>query len=1517
MSVHYKFKSALKYDTITFDGLHISVKDLKRDILQQKQIGKTGDFDLQITNAQTNEVYQDENTLIPKNSALIVVRVPLTAQQKRAWDRQEANQQLAGLKHVNPNIPLTYQEGQDPLVQKLAKAVDLSSLDASEDDKIAAMMTQSTQDYDPVNYARIRGTTQVGEVPPNYRCYKCHQAGHWIKDCRLGQNQENQPEIRKSTGIPRSFMVPVEGPQVPGAMMTPTGQFAVPSIDRQAYIEGKKPSMPLEEVEAKPHIPEELVCPICHDLLTDTVMIPCCGCSFCDECIRTVLLESENHKCPDCGEIGISPDTMIPNRYLRKSVDTWLNKTGYQRSQPVRALEPPQGQSIQALGNNRPPEVINLVETPDVDSPRTNRPMHNNSSKERDRIPQYSQPDRSATPTVDERTTLPDTSVPPPVNTYPITSTAYPPANYGPPPGYGGPPPNYPRVPLPYPNLGPGPTPSYPPVEPRGNMRPGYGRPYIRRGGSRIHGGYHDRNNLPPGAIDDPLSAFEKILREKDKERERIRRRKRSFSRSLSPRPRSRASRSRSPPLHHRKRGTVSPTPPPVRQRSRTRTRSPSPPPRRHSPSPVSHPRGARSRSLHRSRSKSRTPPRREVRSRSRTPVKRRSPSFTISKFVHRSRSRSFSRTPSPRDRHFSPRRRDERFRSPLQGRNSPQRFHSRRRPPDDYEPTFYENRRGGRTRGYPRDPTYFTSPVRYETRYDDRGRGYQQGSSRPETSRYSSRSSRYDNYNETVPPGTETSGNYDQYPAEYSERRVTVVSDKRDRDREREREAAARDWERTRDRELETREKERMREYEEYHRGYRNTKSSSPRKRRSHERGKENKRGEGEAIEAINLRDQNMEQFKNSEPPHATTLSTRVPVLVDLKKEPSDEREKRKEKEKEEFATPIKEKDKEKKKEKDKKKKKEGEKKEKKKKRKEKKDIVEKTKLEPVKTIEGKPIVVAAKVDTNPIDPLYGDIEGTSVDKEVVQNYGKVEQKGNEGDGNVESTKQASEVKENVVLAPVPELSKWELDEDLLSQDDKMSREDGYNSTEKKVVTSEVLKRAENAIFQKAINAIRPIDIKKGTSSEKIPEKVKERKDSKDAPPKDQPAQEIVNVSPETTTNDSREARKVANSIQITIPSHQSKAPERSVEIASTAISIDSSDPLKSRSHSEKPKVASVPVIPNSPVRKSAKERLGAKIENDREEIRRVRSTVERKSRSRTPKRYLDRKFSDREKLREISPGARRVVVNTSWSRERERDETRRKAIEINKSVERKVEKISDKDKERRREKRSRSSSREKKLKKEMKTEKIIIRKREEKPVERLVTVKVDQTKDLSEKKGRKNPRLSSDRRKSALDEANFEPDYDASEPESEPEVPGEEKSLLVTLSHSSPPKKRSRSPSNEKEKKKLKSESEIERTTDLMSKVKDLEKVKKIEPETDESSDSNSSSDSSSDSSIERKKRKKKKSKKRKKKKSRKRKESSSESESSESSSSDSDSGKKKKKHKHKKKSSKSKKRKKSKHK
>lgn len=69
MSVHYKFKSALDFDTIAFDGLHISVDDLKKAILHQKRLGKTVDFDLQITNAQTKE--GKKNLPISRNISFI------------------------------------------------------------------------------------------------------------------------------------------------------------------------------------------------------------------------------------------------------------------------------------------------------------------------------------------------------------------------------------------------------------------------------------------------------------------------------------------------------------------------------------------------------------------------------------------------------------------------------------------------------------------------------------------------------------------------------------------------------------------------------------------------------------------------------------------------------------------------------------------------------------------------------------------------------------------------------------------------------------------------------------------------------------------------------------------------------------------------------------------------------------------------------------------------------------------------------------------------------------------------------------------------------------------------------------------------------------------------------------------------------------------------------------------------------------------------------------------------------
>lgn len=65
MAVYYKFKSARDYDSIAMDGPFISVGILKEKIFESKHLGRGTDFDLVVTNAQTNEGWFDLVLVIP------------------------------------------------------------------------------------------------------------------------------------------------------------------------------------------------------------------------------------------------------------------------------------------------------------------------------------------------------------------------------------------------------------------------------------------------------------------------------------------------------------------------------------------------------------------------------------------------------------------------------------------------------------------------------------------------------------------------------------------------------------------------------------------------------------------------------------------------------------------------------------------------------------------------------------------------------------------------------------------------------------------------------------------------------------------------------------------------------------------------------------------------------------------------------------------------------------------------------------------------------------------------------------------------------------------------------------------------------------------------------------------------------------------------------------------------------------------------------------------------------------
>ncbi|KAL9246306.1 hypothetical protein vseg_019858 [Gypsophila vaccaria] len=76
MAIYYRFKSAKDYDSITIEGQFISVFNLKQRIFESKRFGRGNDFDLIVTNSQTNQEYVDEATLIPRNTSVLIRRVP-------------------------------------------------------------------------------------------------------------------------------------------------------------------------------------------------------------------------------------------------------------------------------------------------------------------------------------------------------------------------------------------------------------------------------------------------------------------------------------------------------------------------------------------------------------------------------------------------------------------------------------------------------------------------------------------------------------------------------------------------------------------------------------------------------------------------------------------------------------------------------------------------------------------------------------------------------------------------------------------------------------------------------------------------------------------------------------------------------------------------------------------------------------------------------------------------------------------------------------------------------------------------------------------------------------------------------------------------------------------------------------------------------------------------------------------------------------------------------------------------
>ncbi|KAH7277569.1 hypothetical protein KP509_39G057400 [Ceratopteris richardii] len=152
--------------------------------------------------------------------------------------------------------------------------------------------------------------------PPGYICHRCGIAGHFIQHCPTnGDPAFDVKRMRPPTGIPKSMLV--ANPD--GSYALPSGTVGTLGPDEAVFkqeVEGLTSSKTLA------HIPFELHCPLCKNVLKDAMLASkCCFQSYCDKCIRDRILS--NRKCA-CGATNILADDLLPNKTLRDAITSLL-----------------------------------------------------------------------------------------------------------------------------------------------------------------------------------------------------------------------------------------------------------------------------------------------------------------------------------------------------------------------------------------------------------------------------------------------------------------------------------------------------------------------------------------------------------------------------------------------------------------------------------------------------------------------------------------------------------------------------------------------------------------------------------------------------------------------------------------------------------------------------------------------------------------------------------------------------------------------------------------------------------------------------------------------------------------------------------------------------------------------------------------------------------------------------------------------------------------------------------------
>ncbi|KAF2213641.1 hypothetical protein CERZMDRAFT_39057 [Cercospora zeae-maydis SCOH1-5] len=349
-SIFFKFRNQKDLTPIAFDGSSLSVFEVKREIMKIARLGDGKDFDLDISTSDTGELYDDDTTQIPRSTTVVARRMPAA---KNGAGR--------AARYVTGSMPLHAKNSHRTEsnlrggVGKNASAAngvkDMSSM--TEEEKLAAVMNASNTQFQAdlqssANIPTKRNAFKPAAVPdkplpPGYVCYRCRKKGHWIQACPTNNDPTfDGKKPKRTTGIPRSMLEKVEEPdtdkELPqGVFMNQDGDYVRVKTDDATWqkIQEQQKAAAEKAKEAaavdQELIDRGLVCALDNRPFTVPVKTPCCGTTYCNDCIENALIDNDLI-CPNCGEQALLDD-------LKPNEDALNKLTEYEAEQKAGKLQ--------------------------------------------------------------------------------------------------------------------------------------------------------------------------------------------------------------------------------------------------------------------------------------------------------------------------------------------------------------------------------------------------------------------------------------------------------------------------------------------------------------------------------------------------------------------------------------------------------------------------------------------------------------------------------------------------------------------------------------------------------------------------------------------------------------------------------------------------------------------------------------------------------------------------------------------------------------------------------------------------------------------------------------------------------------------------------------------------------------------------------------------------------------------------------------------------------------------------